>query len=401
MRLRGLSGSANSYAGQAVSEDSAMRLAAVFASIKIISETKASLPQRVYERNADGTVAETFLHDVAGLLQTEPHPWSTPIVFDEARTGHLLGWGNCYSELSFDRRARVTRLTTHHPSNVTPFIDKETGDVLYQVRSTLDGARVLDRSQMLHVPAFGGDGLTGWSPIRLFANSIGTGLAAERMVGLHFKNLARPGITVTSKTPLGDKKEKFIQYLRESCGGDNVFSPLLLEGEMTANVHSIPLEDALLIGAREFQGKEIVCRCYRIPPHIAGYMDSSTNGNVEAQDLTFEKHTMRPWLIRDEQEKNRKLFTRAERGRFYVKHDTSDLLRGDIRTRFESYKTGILTGILTRNECRKWEDLNPIPGGDEPLLPQAIFGKSGADPNNQQVSQTGAQPAGKEDKDQS
>lgn len=396
LRLRGFGGLRGTIAtssGQAVNEDSALKLAAVFASIKIIAETKASLPQRVYEITKSGSRVETTQHDVAGLLQFEPHPWSTPMVFDETRIGHLLGWGNCYSEITLNpRTGRVERLTTHHPANVTPYIDTTTGDVLYQVRSVIDGNRTLDRSQMLHVAGFGPDGLIGLSPIRMFANAIGTALAADRLVALHFNNKALPGITISTPHSLGDKREAFVRHIRESVGGDNVFSPLVLEGGMTAQVHTIPLDEALLVTAREFQGKEIVCRCYRIPPHIAGYMDSSTNNNISAQDLAFEKHTMRPWLIRDEQEKNRKLFKPSERGRFYIKHDVADLLRGDMQARFEAYKTGILCGIITRNEVRDWEDLNPIDGGDEALLPQAIFGKAGTDPSQQQVSQTGAQP---------
>jgi hypothetical protein len=45
------------------------------------------------------------------------------------------------------------------------------------------------------------------------------------------------------------------------------------------------------------------------------------------------------------------------------------LLRGDHATRAEFYAAGIVNGYFTRNEVRGWENLNPIDGLDEPLVP--------------------------------
>jgi hypothetical protein len=110
---------------------------------------------------------------------------------------------------------------------------------------------------------------------------------------------------------------------------------------------------------------------------MIGLLRRATFSNIEAQDLSYEKHTIRPWLIRHEQEMNRKLFLRSERGRFSVRHYVDDLLRADIKTRYEAYKTAILAGFKSRNEVRQTEHLPPRKGCDELLLPEAIFGKSG------------------------
>ena len=45
------------------------------------------------------------------------------------------------------------------------------------------------------------------------------------------------------------------------------------------------------------------------------------------------------------------------------------LLRGDNAARATFYASGITNGWLTRNEARRLEDLNPIEGLGEPLLP--------------------------------
>jgi hypothetical protein len=86
---------------------------------------------------------------------------------------------------------------------------------------------------------------------------------------------------------------------------------------------------------------------------------------------------MRPHLVRDEQELKRKLIPRNQWSRFRFRHNLDDLLRADIKTRYEAYKTAIMSGFKTQNEVRKVEGLPPMPGGDTLLKPEAIFGKSG------------------------
>jgi hypothetical protein len=234
--------------------------------------------------------------------------------------------------------------------------------------------RTLDRSMMLHVPHFG-NGIVGWSPIRLLAESIGIGLAQDKFAAAYFGNSAKPSLIVEAQGTLSDevyarlKNEMDTQY-----NGDNAHRPFLLEGA-TAKPLLIPANEAQLLESREFQ-EEVICRVFRVPPHMVGLLRRATFSNIEAQDLSYEKHTIRPQLIRDEAEMNRKLFLRNERGRFHVRFNVDDLLRADIKTRYDAYKTAIMAGFKSRNEVRETEHLPARPGCDELLLPEAIFGKS-------------------------
>ena len=53
--------------------------------------------------------------------------------------------------------------------------------------------------------------------------------------------------------------------------------------------------------------------------------------------------------------------------RFFISFNIDGLLRGDIKNRYQAYKTAIETGWLTRNEARQREGLNKLDGLDEPL----------------------------------
>lgn len=366
-------------AGIDVNEATALRLGAVFASIRVISETRGSLPIRMYELSKSGRRSVVTQHPVAQLLNGEPNPDMTPMVWSETATAHVLGWGNSYSELAWGDRGELQAIIPRHPSLVTPYRDSS-GDLMYRIGSDAgERQRDLDRSQMLHVPGMGGNGIVGWSVIRLGAASIGLGLAQDEMAQAHFGNKAKPGLVVTVPGALDDAKFAALQSnLNSNYQGEGAFRALLLEGGMQATPISIPANEAQLLESREFQGEEIACRWFRLPPHVVGYLRRANFANIEQQDLYFEKHTMRPWLVRFEQELNRKLFSRSEWGRFFVKHNVDALLRADIKTRYEAHKSAILSGWKSRNEVRELEDLDPVEGLDSYRLPEAIFGKSGA-----------------------
>jgi len=370
-RIRG----AGLVAGVEVNEQNALKLSAVYASIRVISETKGSLPIEVFELQAGGKQVRTHSHPVAEALNVEPNLDHTPMVWQETRQAHLLSYGNNFTEITWTNNGDVYAMTPHHPTAVEVFRGDD-NRLKYRITES-GGRRIIDRDDMLHVPGLGGNGIIGWSPIRMAAESIGIGLATEQFAGAYFANGARPSLIVESEGNMEDAEfASFKEEVQNSYSGVNAHKVLLLEGGMKAKSMSIPLNEAQFLESREYQGEEIACRWYRLPPHVVGYLRRATFSNIEQQDLYFEKHTMRPWFVRDEQELLRKLFTRGERSKFKLKTNVNALLRSDIKTRYEAHKTAILAGFKSRNEIRALEDLNPEEGLDEFPLPEAIFGKS-------------------------
>ena len=50
----------------------------------------------------------------------------------------------------------------------------------------------------------------------------------------------------------------------------------------------------------------------------------------------------------------------SERGVFYFAFDTKEITKGDIKTRFEAYKTALESNLMQIDECRYMEDLEPL-----------------------------------------
>ena len=371
-----------------VTEDNALTFAAVFASVRILSESKATLPIKIHERNPDGTAgAEVTQHDLTWRLRNEPTPDHTAFTWKEVRQAHACLWGNSYAEIDFDLRTAVpSEIYPLDPDKVTPFRDDEKR-IAYKVDADdRRPTRILDQSQMLHTPGIGGNGIIGWSVVRLAANTVGVGLQTDNLAAEFFGNGARQTLIAEHPGSLGD-----VAYERLKNSIANQYSRdqknfILFEGGLKPHFATMPLREAQFLESRKYQSNEIATRWFRIPETMVGLMDNATLANVTELNRWFERHTLAPWLIRDEQEMERKLLTRSERSRFKIKHNVDALLRSDVATRFAAHKDAIMTGFKTINEVRRHEDLEPLDGGDRLVLPEAIFGKQlGHAPNTDET----------------
>lgn len=80
-------------------------------------------------------------------------------------------------------------------------------------------------------------------------------------------------------------------------------------------------------------------------------------------------YTLLAWLKRHEGALMRDLLLPSERSDLYIEFNVSGLLRGDQKSRYESYALGRQWGWLSVNDIRRMENLPPIAGGDKYLTP--------------------------------
>ncbi|ECE5947970.1 phage portal protein, partial [Salmonella enterica subsp. enterica] len=133
-------------------------------------------------------------------------------------------------------------------------------------------------------------------------------------------------------------------------------------------------EDSQFLETRKFQLEEI-CRLFRVPLHMVQNTDRATFNNIEELGLGFINYSLVPYLTRIEQRINTGLVRKSKQGVYYAKFNAGALLRGDMKSRFEAYATGINWGIYSPNDCRDLEDMNPRPGGDVYLTPMNMTTK--------------------------
>lgn len=382
------SGQPNSTAGIHVNEEIAITYTNVYACVKIIAESIASLPLILYRKNGEDRRERAVEDPVYRLLHDAPNDDMTSIAWREAMLAHLLLWGNHYSVIEW-RGGDVKSITPVHPRWVTPKRAKTGGALVYEINPD-DGqqAKTYRADEILHIPGLSFNGVKGLSVIEANREAIATGMAAQQHSGTWFGNGSHPSGILTTEAVLKPEVRKKVKEQWEEAhqGGRNANKTAVLDGKMSWQSVQLNPKDAQLIEARAFSVGEIA-RIFRVPLVLlnAGETGTSVWGSgVEQLMIAFVTHTLRPWFVRIEQEIGRKMLWMERRQGYYVEHLDAALLRGDLASRYAAYAVGRQWGWLSPNDVRRAENMDPIPGeqGDEYISPANITGKGGQEPGN-------------------
>ena len=346
-----------------VSEMQAMGIPVVYSAIGIVSDSLAQLPLDVFRSVGQRKVKQDG-HPIDLCFNRQLNRYTAAFTGRSVSQSHVLGWGNGYLEIE-RRGGELEALWALLPDRTYP--DKDGGEVRF--RTTVDSQNYsLDYGNVLHVPAWGFDGITGYSPIHMHRNAVWLAAATEKYGIKFFENDAKSGGFIQYPGQLGPKaKDNLEDSANRRSGLEHAHRIKVLEEGAKFIQTTIPPEDAQFLATRTFQVEE-VARIYRIPLHMlqSHAKDTSWGTGIHEQQIGFLVFTLAPHIIRWEQEINRKLFSKDEqRAGFYVKFNVSGLLRGNARERAEMYKLAIEAGWLTVNEVRELEDREPF--AEEPV----------------------------------
>lgn len=358
--------SSRTASGARVNADSALRLAAVYACVRVLAETMAVLPVRVYRLRDDGGKEQLRDHWLYRLIARAPNRWQTPFEWREMLMGHMALRGNAYCRIVDRPDGSIGELVPMHPDAVRVEV-LDSGEYRYRVKRRDGGEEVLPRGLVWHLRGLSSDGVIGLSPLELARESIGVGLAAQDYGARFFQNDARPGGYIEMPGAFKDRaaRDTFRESWQQAQAGANRHRVAVLEGGMKFHEVGISNDDAQFLETRQFQVTEIA-RIFRVPPHMIADLSRATFSNIEHQALEFVTHTMTPWAERWESSIETSLLIEDD---VEIEFDFAGLLRGDQKARAEFYQSGINAGWMTRNEARLAENLNPLDGLDEPLAP--------------------------------
>ena len=351
-----------SKTGIAITEDSAMRLSAVFGAVRVISETIASLPWMV-KQDFEGSTRNAAAHPINQLIHS-PNGMMTDFNFRESCQAHLCLHGNAYIAIKRNEAGQPVSLIPVHPDRVKVKVYKD--EKFYTID---DGKETFDDTEMIHIVGLSFDGIVGKSVIEAARESIGLGLAADQFGGAFFGNGANVNTVLTHPGRLSDDayKRLMASWQRRYAGLDNAHKTAILEEGMNLQKVSISPSESQFLETRQF-GVVDIARFFRIPLAYLGSLEnSSTRANIEEQGIQFQRNTILPWVKRWEAEFNRKLFPNGED--YYIRFNMDGLLRGDISSRYSSYATARQWGWLSVNDIRKFEGLDNIDNGDTYLQP--------------------------------
>jgi HK97 family phage portal protein len=365
-----LADGADNVSGISMSPRKALGIAAYWASIQAISQDTAKLPLKLYERMPNGEKRLRDNHPLYPILHDAPNDEMSTMVFRETLMHHVLGWGNGYAEIVRDGTGGALELWPLDPTLVRVERDKDRGQLVYWVRYDYRSPeKPLAPGRVFHLQGLGFNGITGYSVAQMAKQTLGLALASERSGASFFGAGSRPGGILEHPKVLDEEARKNLRKSWEAMhkGSENAHKTAVLEQGLTFKPMGIPNEDAQWLESRQFSVEEIA-RFFRIPPHKIGHLADATYSNIESQAISYVSDTLLAWLVRWEQEIQRKLIGKREQ-RLFAEHSVNGLLRGDTKARFTAYQMAILSGWMSRNEARELENMNPVEDLDTFLEP--------------------------------
>jgi HK97 family phage portal protein len=350
-----------------VSTQTAMQLTTVFSCVRVLSESVGMLPCKLMRTDGKNRVS-AINHPLHNILTSAPNGYMTAQEFWELLVLCLCLRGNFYA-YKVKVLGKLTELLPIDPASVTPKLSSEWG-VVYEVTFPSGVKDVLTQDDIWHVRGMTIDGLTGLNPVAYARQAISLGLATEEHGARLFGNGAVTSGVLQTDQILSDDAFKRLkkQFEDEHQGLANAHKPIILEMGLNWKPVALNQQDSQFLETRKFQRDEI-CAIYRVPPHLVANLERATFSNIEHQSLSFVNYSLVPYLTRIESRISVGLLAPNERGNLYAKFNAGALLRGDLKSRYESYGKGINWGILSPNDARELEDMNPYEGGNVYLTP--------------------------------
>lgn len=361
--LEALTSGHSTTSGISVNEQTALRATAVWACVRRIVEGIASLPCVIYKRVGGNGRERAVDYNLYHLLKVQPNPEMNAFTFWELMSLFVVQAGNAYAEIDYGQGFRPLALWPLSPNRVFPRRHDTTRDIVYDIYNDDGTVTTLLAYQVLHIPGMGWDGIVGFSPVRVFSESIGLALAAEEFGSRFFGNGAKPGGVLEHPGELGDKAYKRLtdDFERRHKGLANAHRIAILEEGMKYHQIQMSPDEAQFLQTREFQVADIA-RIYNVPLHMI-FAGNGSSKNNEQNALEFVVFCLRPWIIRFEQAINTQLIGIRERKIYFAEFKLDALLRGDFAARMAGYQIARQNGWMNLDEIRALENMNPLPNG--------------------------------------
>jgi len=361
-------GGSNTASGKPVTTTTALEVSTVFACVRILSESVATLPLDTMRRN-NGIPQP--VRPRPEWLSFNQGPWNKIEISGMIMMSLLLE-GNAYVATVRDGMGVIQWLDVLDPDKVTPSRNKD-GTISFAVRQ-VNGSEAhfsemdikLIRGMMLP------GSLTGLSPINYARETIGLSRAATEFGAAFFGNGAVPGSTIEVPNDLSEVGAKILRDTWEQAHrgvGNSSRLAVLTEGAKFSKVTVNP-DEAQFLQTREFQVPDIA-RFYGVPLHMLAQEGPQLGSTTSEIGQAFVQHSLRPWIERLEAAfTDLMALDETMPSGTFVRLNVDSLMRGNHADRISTYSVAVTQGIYTINEVRKWEGLKPVEWGDTPISVQ-------------------------------
>lgn len=368
-------GSTPSAAGVLVSQATAMTVSALHACVTIRSEDVSRCTPRLFKIEKNGARGDPVTDHPLAKLFKKPNRMQTWFEFCEQMNAALLLKSNAYAAIRRDGRGNPIELIPINPDAVV-VLEAGDGQIFYSVNRVglfqmamlRDFPVSIPAEDILHLRGLAFNILLGASKIGLARDAIGVAMGLEQQAARWMANGARPsGVLSTDKT-LSEPAANRLKASWNSMftGIQNAGAVAVLEEGLKWGNLSLSSVDLEFLSQRNFQVEDIA-RFYRVPMHKLAKTEGLRGLNLVQADQQYVNDAIMPDCERWEQKFEHQFDLAADE--LEVDFDETNLLRADITTRWNVYRTGVMSGILAINEPRRSEKLPPVKGGDEVRAP--------------------------------
>lgn len=347
------------WSGANVTPEESVRLLTVYGATRFIADGIATLPVDTFRTVGDESI-----------------PLKNPSIVEQPTVDlDRVAWmGQVLTSLLLDGNAYCLRIYEGSmPTGLVPVNPSvcQVGRVDGRKTIFINGVPATS-ADVLHIPGLmwpGSD--VGMSPVEMARQSIGLGIAAQEHGARFFGQGASLSgvIEVPGELPPDKAKELANAWARRHSGKSRAHLPGVLEGGAKWEATGVTNEQAQFLETRRFTAAEIAAQMFLVDPSELGIGvegTSLTYANIEQRGIRRVQVTYLPWIVRIEHALSGVLANPR-----FVKLNVNGLLRGDAKTRYESYAVGIRNDFLLRSEARDFEDFPPIDGIDDRPLPAA------------------------------
>ncbi len=390
--LTALMGGERTASGVTMTHEGAMGIPTVYASCRNLAEDVAGFPCPVYRRTETGRV-EARYHDAWRILNDEANPEMSSMTYQEVIVGHAALRGTGFSEKQLDKGERTVAVWPLNPAKMTVRRNGEagfevsgapSGQLMYQYILPNGQTRLFTPDLIFPLAGFGGNGIEGYSVVRLLAEALGLAAATEEFGARFFGNDARPGIVLLRPrevSPLSPEAQTRLAKEWETAHQplDKKHRLAILQEGMDLKEVGIPPEEAQFLETRAFQRIELAS-AFRMPPTKLSDLTHGTYSNTEQEDIAYTKWTLRAWTRRFDKAVRRAGIVADP---YYAEHNLSGALQGDSASRAEFYQKRMAASSITPNQIADLENeprsTNPV--ADQLLIPLASIPASALDEN--------------------
>jgi HK97 family phage portal protein len=352
------------YAGTIITQDTSLKIGAVYACVRLLADTISTLPVDTFYR--EGGARKPFRPKP--LWVENPDIGTAREDFLQQAMVSLLLDGNVFIRIFRSRTGEILSLVVLDPTRVEVRRNPATREIEYVLDAgtgtTLRADEVLHITE-LRKPA----ALRGISRIDEVKQSLGLASALEEFSARFFgQGSVTAGIIEWPGNLTREQAKDLASGFEDGHRGlKRSHRPGVLFGGAKFVKTGVDPNEAQMLESRQFAVEEIA-RIFRCPLHL---LQVSTPGamsyaSVEQNAIQFAQYTLRPIISKFETALSSLL-----PGPAFVKFNLDAILRGDIQTRFAAYSTGQLAGFLSVNDIHRLEDMPPADGGDEYRVPLA------------------------------